>query len=459
MIIKWIKLNMLLFSLLLTGCAMFTSYPSKMKDVRVDVAENDPKAAQMEYIDEFSDKLDEGELNNLELGRLAQYNNEPKKSQEIYAHVINSLAEQMLQAVIQVKKIFENAEAVALNDKVLPYLVPDYEQTFVYTYQAINYLNQDDLTNALVSIRQLSQAQAWITQQKEINKESTEGLNNRYQNSGNQGSEYSKADEYQQMIKASDTITNSYENGFGYYLSSILYQAFDNDFNDAFVSIKDTKRLLPDNPYVIDTFKQIEKGFNGYPPYEEGQGRLVVIYQGGLIEPKRAFNLPIFLGPLGIQNISLPYYASKGAEPMPIRVIVKQNEKLIDDKPTALLVNTKLMAMKSLTEQYPAIVAREVFRIIFKASATYALSRQEGNAGTVGWIIGTVYSVATSGADLRSWLLLPQGVQLYEKAYTAGDYHLLVAGRDQAIKIEQGKTTLILIDHIGQFFQAKVHLL
>lgn len=459
MIFKLLKLNMLVIALLLSGCSMFTSYPSKMKEVRVDMVENDPKAAQTEFIDEFSDKLDEGELNNLELARLAQFNDEPKKSQEIYAHVINTLAEQMLKAVVQFKKIFQNAEAVALNDKVLPYLVPDYEQTFVYTYQSINYLNQDDLTNALVSIRQLSQAQAWIAQQKKINKESQEGLKNRYKNNGDQGAEYTKANEYQQMLKTADTITNSYENGFGYYLSSILYQAFDNDFNDAFVSIKNTKRLLPDNPYVSDTYAQIEKGFNGYPPFEEGQGRLVIIYQAGFVEPKRSFNLPIFLGPLGVQNISLPYYSSKGPEPIPANIIIKQNDQIIDDKQTALLVNTKLMAIKSLTEQYPAIVAREVFRIIFKASATYALSRQEGNAGAVGWLVGTIYSVATSGADLRSWLLLPSNVQLYEKVYSDGEYKFQIAGRTQDFKIEQGKTTLILINHIGQFFQVKTHSL
>jgi len=455
-----IKINLLILIVSLSGCAIFSSsYPSKMSQTKADIFNNNPKQAAINYDAEFTRDVDKGTLNDLELARLAQFNSQPKKSQEIYATVINQLAQQMLQAVIQVKSLFENTEAVATNDKVLPYLVPDYAQTFVYSYQAINYLNQNDLSNALVSIRQLSLAQAWITQQKKINTQSTKSMDEKYKdkNEGDNGVEYLKSKEFKKMVSSSDKITNSYENGFAYYLSSILYQGYNKDYNDAFVSIKSAARLLPDNAYVADTYKQIQLGFKGYSPYEKGQGRLVVIYQQGLVSPKKAFYLPIFLGYLGVQNITLPYYSSDNINPLLSNVSIEKDGKNISKAKMSLLVNTQLMAMKSLTEEYPAIVIREVVRIIFKSSVTYAMSRQKGNAGIAGLIVGSIYSVATSAADLRSWLLLPKDVQLYEKTFTAGDYELVLSGEREKFKIEPGKTALILVTHIGKFMQVDKH--
>lgn len=45
--------------------------------------------------------------------------------------------------------------------------------------------------------------------------------------------------------------------------------------------------------------------------YKKGQGKLVVIYENGWVEPIQKFDLPIiiFVQYAGIQKISLPYYA------------------------------------------------------------------------------------------------------------------------------------------------------
>ena len=53
------------------------------------------------------------------------------------------------------------------------------------------------------------------------------------------------------------------------------------------------------------------------------------------------------------------------------------------------------MAMKSLTEQYPAIITREVIRLVVKSLATYEASNQ---AGGWGLLAGSIYSFMTAQA-------------------------------------------------------------
>lgn len=443
---------------LLSGCATLQSpYPEKMAQTKTDLTKNEPQKAEAAYKGEFSSKTNPN-LYLMELGRLNQLSNQPKQSLNNYTTVITAIANDRMKAKIQVSKMFSNASAIATSDLELDYDIPDFEQTFLYAYQAKNYLSLKDLSNAVVSIRQLSQAQSWIQRQKNITAEGKKKINDDYAKYNiNDQVNLDKHKQIATMQAQVKNIANSYENGFAYYLESILYEAFDYDYNDAFISIKNAYRLLPDNQYVTDTYKQMQIGFNGGNPFGQQNGRLVIITENGLVEAKKAFEFPLILGNLGLQEFAMPYYSKTNITPKSQNIIVFDHEnKKIAQANTMLLTDTNLLAMKALTEQYPAIITREIIRLIFKATTTYQLNKVQGLAGL---IAGSVYSFITSKADLRSWLLLPNNVQVYEKLLPQGVYHVRINNHSETIKINPQKSTLIWVTDMGQFFNVQVYQL
>ncbi|MBK2123643.1 COG3014 family protein [Fangia hongkongensis] len=441
---------LILSALLLSSCATFSSaYPNKMAKAKAALDQGDAKGAEKQFVDEMGKKPD-GKLYLLEQGRLDQLNGNYKGSKEAYEKVISSVATSKMAAKIQVSHILQNAGAILTNDRELPYSVPDYAMTFLYPYQALNYLAENDLSGALVAIRQLTNAQYWTYQQKLM----AGDLQSKYKAKTDQvgisqeklGLDKSK--ELTAMFKAASKIENAYENGFGYYLAAILYQAFDNNFNNAFVSIKDAKRLLPDNPYVESTYQEIKRGFDGGQAYEVDKGRLVIIYEQGFVEPKSAFKLPLFLGRLGLQEIAVPYYSSHYPLLPPASIYVTENGKIKSKGRSAILVNTTQMATKSLSEEYSVIITREVIRLVIKSLATLEASNKAGGWGT---LIGSIYSFVTAQADQRSWLLLPNNVQLYEKQFAKGHYAVDIHGSEYQINIVPNKTTLLWVTQMGAY--------
>ena len=463
------RLSGLLMPLVLCSCSLFTSYPRTMQPVRTEVAAGKPDQALRRFNASFRDESKKSSagnpghqsadtpdmLNALERGRLYQFLQAPEASRQQYATVIDHLKQQQLKARIQFSKLLENTGAIALNDKTLPYIVPDYAQTFLYTYQAINYLDKDQLSDALVAVRQLSEVQEWLTQQKQINKTAQHRLLSHQKETGYHGDEYTRAKPYQRMKKEVASLSNAYENAFAYYLAAILYQRWDNNFNNARVAINNAARVAPENQYVAQTRQEILRGFNGGNAYLSGKGRLVVLLEQGLVPPKQAFSFPLILPRLGIQRISLPVYPGPSRLPGTSLLVLHHNQQIADKAHPELLVNTRKMAIKALLEQYPVIVAREIMRVITKAGATYMLSRQQGGLGDWGWLIGSVYSLSTSGADLRSWLLLPDAVWLYENMLQAGTYQLDIGPQTTEVTIKPGKTHVLLINHIGTWWQVR----
>ena len=430
-----------LFVLMLTGCSIISTYPNKMAPVKTQLRQNNQKAA----LSAFSKSLYSEQLNDLEYARLLQLNDQSTASIQVYQKVIHLINQNLLKARIPVGSISEQTAAIALNDTVLPYAVPAYEQTFLYAFQAMNYLKLGDLSNAMVSIRQLSNTKAWFQNEAEDTRQASEQIrDNHIGVSVSDLNHYQKNPTIRQMKQESHSIAYSYDNPYADYLSAILYEAYNHDYNDAFVSIKKAYALLPNNKYVESTYDQIKRGFGGEIPYSTKSGRLVLILDEGLVQPKLQFNLPLFLGNLGEQVISLPYYEG-GVRWNPTQLTLDDHQMY----QTQLLVDTNLLAIKSLSEQYSSIIIRAVLRFILKSTASAQLTQKDNNSA--GWLISLLYTLGTSGTDLRSWLLLPSNIQLFEKILPVGTHTLQIKGHKMTFKIVDQKTTLIQATQIKSF--------
>lgn len=252
-------------------------------------------------------------------------------------------------------------------------------------------------------------------------------------------------------MSIADRVKNSYENAFGYYLEALIYQSYDTDLNNANLSMSNALRVVPNNPYVKEDYKQIKNAFDtGHNIYLQGQGKLVVIYESGWVEPIKKFDIPIaiFFQQAGVQKISLPYYGSYKLAPNADVEILKGN-KIIDKGKTALLVDTTAMAAKSLSDQYPAIVTREVLRLVTKTAISVAAIRSSGDYAALAAIGTSVYNMATTQADLRSWNLLPKNVDLFSKDLDQGEYTLKINNKDTIVTIMPQKITLVWLTSEG----------
>lgn len=444
------KLKLSLLSclcLIISSCATFSgSHPHQMAKVKKNIDENHPRMIEASFLENFDTSGINESLDYLETGRFEQLLKNDRLSLYKYAKATDYVTKSEFEAKIRARNILKDAQATLTSDRERYYYIPDYEVTFLYAYQALNYLMKHDLENAAVSIRNLSYAQYATFESKDLSNNSN--LSNYNQvNSNKVYSDLSNSKEYRQLYNIANKVTNSYENGFGYYLAAIIYQSYDTNLNNANLSMKNAFRVVPDNPYVQRDYEQIYQAFNqGENLYKKGQGKLVVIYENGWVEPIQKFDLPIiiFVQYAGVQKISLPYYAPYNLG-KPANVVVYKNDNEVTQGQTALLVDTTAMAAKSLSDRYSMIVTREILRLIAKTTMSVAAIRASGDYGALAAIGTSIYNLATTQADQRSWNLLPRNVDLYSTDLDQGQYTIRVDNKIEKVSIEPQRVTLVWV--------------
>ncbi|APD50941.1 COG3014 family protein [Francisella hispaniensis] len=437
-----------------SSCATFSdSHPSKVGNAKNAIETCQYKPIETKFIKTFDNDGVDAAIGFLETGRFEQLIGNTALSQKKYTKATDYVAKSEAEAKLRVRNILKDTQATLLSDKERYYYIADYEITFLYAYQALNYLKKHDLENAAVSIRNLSYAQYATFQAKDLATQ-TQGKN--YQelnhvNSRQISSNISTSKQYRQLATIASRVRNSYENAFGYYLEAIIYQSYDTDLNNANLSMSNAFRVVPNNPYVSADYQQIKKAFDsGSNIYPQGQGKLVVIYESGWVEPLKKFDIPItiFFQQAGVQKISLPYYSSYNLAQNADIQIFKEKE-LIDHSKSALLVDTTAMAAKSLSDQYPAIVTREVLRLVTKTAISVAAIKSSGDYAAMAAIGISIYNMATTEADQRSWNLLPKNVDLFSKDLSAGNYTLKINNKTTTVTLQPQKITLVWLTKEG----------
>ena len=454
---KFKSLSMVLLSLSMGGCATFSgSHPSKVESAKKALEANTPASIENKFLHTFEDGGVNASLGFLETGRFEQLLGNIDTSMDKYAKAIDDVARSQAEAKIRARNIIKNIQANLSSDKERYYYIQDYEITFLYIYQALNYLKLNDLENAAVSIRNLSYAQYATFQAKELQEvsQSANSSEMSHVNSKEVSSKLNNSKEFKQFSAIASKVKNSYENAFGYYLAALIYEAYDTDLNNTNLSMQNALSVVPNNPYVQKDAKEINKAFYGNGSlYDSNQGKLVVLYENGWVEPIQRFDLQItiFFQMAGIQKISLPFYGPYNLNQSSTSVEVLKSGRLVANGRTALLVDTTAMAAKSLSEQYTAIVTREVLRMITKTAISVAAIKNSGDYAPLAAIGTSIYNLATTQADQRSWNLLPKSVGLFSTDLDEGIYTVKINGKLKKVSVKSHATTLIWNLHEGSF--------
>ena len=417
------------------GCAnIIGEYPDRVTPVKQNLNQKNYSKA-IQSVQKLTGENNQ-QLNQLELARTYQLAGQYVKSQQNYDAVLTQVQIDQAKAKVEVSRLLTQSSALFVNPQKVSYRLMPYEVVFLMTYQALNELAQDNLSNALVYFRkayeeqayiQTEQAQALAVADQRADKEKLSfNLNN-----------YPK--DFNQMLTAAAKIKSGFENALTYYLTALTYFQQGDD-NNAFVAIKQALALAPENPAVralllnilvhrggdLTQLQTYLKNFGLKQPPERlnNTGLVVVLYEQDWVPALQTVTVPVpipFKGNFQLQTLSLPTYLATGLSTPPLNISDLNLTPQGEPAQTAVLMNVYDLAARNLKDRYPMIFLQSALSVIAKATMTNIVSDMDhGKAGLAGVVAGSLYGMITSNADCRSWLTLPLDEQVWQSYMPVG---------------------------------------
>jgi len=445
---------------------LFNNYNQQMREVRQAQQQGNFHQA-LSLIPTRNSNNSSYNLSLLEKARLAYLANDNKQSQADFAQVYQLVQEAQLAAKVELSRGVENVAAVVSNDNAIRYDIPLYEQSMLHSYQALNYLTQQDLSGALVEVRRanLVQERALTTNANSIyryqEKMAAQGVNM---------ADFSR--QYPAMDNTIGDIKNGFQNAYTFYLSALLYEAAGQS-NDAYIDYKKALEIYPDNSYLQQDVWRLANSLYmsdditllkaSLPPAvtnkneHTNQGQVTFIVENGIVAAKQeiAISLPIFTSHDNIRfySVALPSYQNNLKTYSPLRVNYQSKSYQSEE-----IVRLQSLAAKQLKDQLPLIVTRQVVRLLAKEEIRQQLERKNGQLGN---IFANIYNIATEKADTRSWSTLPDSIHILQLNLPAGEHQLMlnINGTNQPVKVSvrANKTTLVKLAAIGTYNQYQTY--
>lgn len=440
-------------SLVLSGCAnlsmgnLFSHYSAQNRDVHQDVQAGNYQAAAEELADS-----DVGGpiLSNMEKGRvffLAESYPESFDSLKISDEATVELAKR---ATISVSETANQAGSLATNDNLTTYEPADYELAYLHLYLGLNYVQQNDLSGALVEMRRANQVQE---QAKKIREKQLENTQDEMQQNGVKPNVGSILSRYPDAGKSLQAV----QNGYLLYLSAALYEA-SGELNDAYIDYTRALAVNPDNREVIDGTMRVAKRLGmrqalqslvkqyGEPAsVSSDQGQVIILDERGVVAAKNSWklSLPIWdsSGHTKLYTVALPVYNNvKVQQFSPLKL----NDKTLT---SSLLADTNLMAQNNLSEQITSIVLKQALRLYTKDQLRSQAAKADDSG--VADLVVNIWNVATEQPDTRSWQTLPAQVYSSSVNLSPGEHTIHAGGKSYSISVQANKRTLVWISRQG----------
>ncbi|MDP2227982.1 MAG: hypothetical protein Q8J78_10970 [Moraxellaceae bacterium] len=435
-------LTFVLAPLILGGCAassVLSPYPGQAAAWQraLDTGQADSAFASLTNKRSSADRL----LYLQEQGRIGQLAGKADDSRSAFESAIGAYENLENRATISATASLASGASLLTNDNARPYNGSLYERVFVHQYQALNFLANGDATGALVEVRRanLIQNEALAKKEKSVDK-----ARNEAESKGFDAERYGNY--FSGMDIAAGRVKSSFQNAATFYLSGLIYEAT-GQHNDAYIDYRKALELVPDNRYVQrdvvrtglrsgleDAEKLARQLGNVQVAPKAGEGELVIYLEEGYVPAKSPLNIPIWTSKT-TNNVSFPVYA--GNVPAAQSMVVTVNGASLE---TALLVDTRALAVRTLKDELPGMMARAFLRLASKQEMQRKLQEQDPLLG----LLGSVYSLVTDQADLRSWLTLPGSGQVLRLPLSAGTHRVSLPGLAPLdIEVRNGRPTLV----------------
>lgn len=429
---------------LLGGCAatsVFNPYPGQAAQYRAALDAGTPEAA----VTQIGAKADSADatLYLMEKGRIEQLAQQADSSRQSFDGAIARFQAQDEKAVVSASSYAASGASLLTNDNARPYEGRPYERVFVHQYQALNYLAANDLQGALVEVRRANQVQGDALRAKEGKVDSARA------DAEGKGFDASRYDGYfSAMDLAAGRVKSGFQNAATFYLSGLLYEASGNT-NDAYIDYRKALEMEPENVYLqrdvvrtglrtgLDDVKALARSLGPVQVApKKGEGELVVYLEEGYVPQKVPVSIPIWTTKT-LNNVSFPIYQDAGP---PLLLTVQVDGRMLT---AGMLVDTRALAVRSLKDEVPAMLARAFLRLVTRQEMQRQVQKNDATGGLLS-LATTMYSLVAEQPDLRSWLTLPGSGQVLRLPLTEGPHQVSLPGMlPQAVMVRAGRPTLL----------------
>ncbi len=312
----------------------------------------------------------------------------------------------------------------AINEGTLSYMGEGYERAALHAALAMTYLAQRDLDGVWVETHRANQVLE--AEQKLYETEYAAGGIGHFMSAVSyelQGRYDDAYIDYERMA----------EKGVGLELAG-----------SALVRIAGMLRYSDDLPRLIEA--------HGEPlPLPADAASIILIAGVGLGPFKREATLALPTG-TGIYQWSVPQFERRPQSVPALELRVPGSTVR-----TTTVENVAAVARKNLDDRMAWLAAKSAVRGYFKKELSRNLEKEHGAAG---WIAGTLFTVLTERADLRSWQTLPDTWQAARLFVAPGRYELTVAavGGEQRVlgtyELDPDETMFVLARTVGPMVHA-----
>ncbi|MFW7342202.1 hypothetical protein V0R37_11715 [Pollutimonas sp. H1-120] len=298
--------------------------------------------------------------------------------------------------------------AVLVNDNVMPYSPAVYDTVMLNTYKALNFWQQGDYDNARIEWNRTDDRQRRASehfeseidkQRDEIKKEQNSDLVER-----------SVSDSSGALKAAGVDIEHwapytGYVNPASLYLHGLYFLLNGEnkaDYDRAHQSLQ--------RAFALTKNSQVKVDMNAAKRPKKLKPSVWIVFENGLAARKeeRRIDLPLFLvtGNVNYTGIALPIMGD-GQPAHPYVAVGRQQSQLLADMDTIIRGEFKT--------KFSGILIREIIR----ATAKTVVQKQLNDSSPWLGLIAAVAQAATTQADLRGWMTLPQNFQLLNVPYPA----------------------------------------
>lgn len=344
----------------------------------------------------------------LDYGTALQMDGQYKESNQIF------LTADKLSEELDYQSASRVTGSLLLNEEMVQYKGDTFEKIFINAYLAMNYLELNQLDDALVESRR---------------------INEKY-------------------LKLRSEDKKVFElNPFAKYLSAITWEA-DQKWDDAAIAYAEAYKLDPNISHIREDLirsakkarrnDEHEKWKKQFPEvkekpewYDKNYGELVIIVQQGW-GPRKDFNPVDYHWPI-LKPVSTTTQKAR------------LNIEGIGSFDSSTVYNIEVASIKTLQEDALSLLGRRVAGRVAKDLAAQEVRKKNEALGAIAWVV----MVASDRADLRQWSMLPQTIQIIRVFLKSGEYKFNLQGltgseqvtseslSERTVKIKPGQKTFV----------------
>lgn len=286
-----------------------------------------------------------------------------------------------------------------------PYMM---DSLFVSYYQIWDLLAMHDWSNARVVINQSYERQKNMSiEYKKMIEENK-----------NKISEYTELNEFIDKNTADWLAFSDIMNPALMYLSGI-YFLNDGDFDNATLYLKRASGMVPENNFIKQDLKMAEK-------HTKPKNTTWQFIETGFAPRLREENTGLFLPTLGMVyfSFSKPYLNSDFTQP----------------NNAEMLANVDAMFMTEYREYQTNEILRSFTSAASKTALQASMYNSHSNSAPILGILSSIYTVASSNTDVRTWATLPKYIFVLRTSESSNDKNNLIYSRIIDGKITDNKT-------------------